>query len=130
MVRLYRMAVLRPRNNPVRLFGRRLVLLGLLSLIIIAGAGVWSTYKKERESYALRQEAEIQLNDLRERQTQLDSNIASLETDRGKEQVLREQYALAARGEGLIVIVDTPPVAPTHATSTLVDWFKKTFTWW
>ncbi len=124
------MAVLRPRNNPVRLFGRRLVLLGLLSLIIIAGAGVWSTYKKERESYALRQEAEIQLNDLRERQTQLDSNIASLETDRGKEQVLREQYALAARGEGLIVIVDTPPVAPTHATSTLVDWFKKTFTWW
>jgi len=91
---------------------------------------VWGTYKKERESYALRQEAEIQLKDLRERQIQLDSNIASLETDRGKEQVLREQYALAARGEGLIVIVDTPPVAPTHATSTLVDWFKKTFTWW
>ncbi len=124
------MAVLRPRNDPVRLFGRRLVLLGLFALIIAAGAGAWGAYKKERESYALRQEAEMQLDDLSKRQEQLDTDIASLETNRGKEQVLREQYALAARGEGLIVIVDTPPVAPTHATSSLVDWFKRTFTWW
>ncbi len=121
---------IRSRNDPVRLFGRRLVLLALLALIIIAGVGVWGTYQKERESYALRQEAEMQLSDLSERQTQLDLDIANLETDRGKEQVLREQYALAARGEGLIVIVDTPPVAPTRATSSLVDWLKKTFTWW
>ncbi len=118
------------RNNPVRLLGRRLILLALMASIIIVGAGVWGTYKKERESRALRQKAEIQLSDLSKRQTQLDADIASLETDRGKEQVLREQYALAARGEGLIVIVDTPPVAPTRATSSLIDWFKKTFTWW
>lgn len=130
MVRLYRMSVLRPRNDPVRLFGRRLVLLALFGLIIVASAGAWSAYRKEQESYGLRQEAEMQLADLSKRQTQLDIDIAHLETDRGKEQVLREQYALAARGEGLIVIVETPPVAPTHATSTLVDWFKKTFTWW
>jgi len=120
----------RSRNDPVRLFGRRLVLLGLFALIIIASVGVWGTYQKERESYSLRQEAEMQLGDLSKRQTQLDLDIANLETDRGKEQVLREQYALAARGEGLIVIVDTPPVAPTRATSSLVDWLKKTFTWW
>ena len=124
------MAVLRPRNDPVRLFGRRLVLLSLFALIIVAGAGAWGAYQKERESYALRQEAEMQLDDLSKRQTQLDTDIANLETNRGKEQVLREQYALAARGEGLIVIVDTPPVAPTHATSSLVDWFKRTFGWW
>ena len=124
------MAVLRPRNDPVRLFGRRLILLALFVLIVFSVAGVWSAYKKERESRALRQEAEMQLGDLSQRQEQLDADIASLETDRGKEQVLREQYALAARGEGLIVIVDTPPVAPTRATSSLVDWLKKTFTWW
>lgn len=124
------MAVLRPRNDPVRLFGRRLLLLGLLVLIVLSGMGVWSAYEKERESRLLRKEAEMRLGDLSKRQTQLDEDIANLETDRGKEQVLREQYALAARGEGLIVIVDTPPVAPTHATSSLVDWLKRTFTWW
>jgi|SRR3990167_9217431 len=124
------MAVLRPRNDPVRLFGRRLVLLGLLALILFSVVGVWGAYKKQQESRLLRKEAEMQLRDLSQRQEQLDADIASLETDRGKEQVLREQYALAARGEGLIVIVDTPPVAPTRATSSLVDWLKKTFTWW
>ena len=124
------MAVLRPRNDPVRLFGRRLVLLGLLALILFSVVGVWGAYKKQQESRLLRKEAEMQLCDLSQRQEQLDADIASLETDRGKEQVLREQYALAARGEGLIVIVDTPPVAPTRATSSLVDWLKKTFTWW
>ena len=121
---------IRSRNDPVRLFGRRLILLGLFALIVLSAMGVWSAYGKEQESRALRQEAEMQLGDLSQRQEQLDADIASLETDRGKEQVLREQYALAARGEGLIVIVDTPPVAPTRATSSLVDWLKKTFTWW
>ena len=114
----------------MRLFGRRLVLLGLFALIVLSAMGVWSAYQKEKESRLLRKEAEMQLTDLSQRQAQLDADIASLETDRGKEQVLREQYALAARGEGLIVIVDTPPVAPTRATSSLVDWLKKTFTWW
>lgn len=124
------MAVLRPRNDPVRLFGRRLILLGLSALIVLSAMGVWSAYQKEKESRLLRKEAEMQLGDLSQRQEQLDADIANLETDRGKEQVLREQYALAARGEGLIVIVDTPPVAPTRATSSLVDWLKRTFTWW
>ena len=114
----------------MRLFGRRLVLLGLFALIVLSAMGVWSAYQKEKESCLLRKEAEMQLGDLSKRQAQLDADIASLETDRGKEQVLREHYALAARGEGLIVIVDTPPVAPTRATSSLVDWLKKTFTWW
>ena len=121
---------IRSRNDPVRLFGRRLILFALFVIIVFSVAGVWSAYKKERESRALRQEAEMQLGDLSKRQAQLDVDIASLETDRGKEQVLREQYALAACGEGLIVIVDTPPVAPARATSSLVDWLKKTFTWW
>ena len=121
---------IRSRNDPVRLFGRRLILLALFALIVVALVGVWSTYKKERESYALRQEAEMQLNDLANRQMQLDADIENLQTNRGKEQVLREQYALAARGEGLIVIVDTPPVAPTRATSSVIDWLKKTFKWW
>ena len=121
---------IRWRNDPVRLLGRRLLLLALVGLVAVAILGTWGAYEKERESYALRLEAEGQLNDLSTRQSQLDADIASLETDRGKEEVLREQYALAARGEGLIVIVETPPVAPTRATSSVIEWFKKAFSWW
>ncbi len=121
---------IRWRNDPVRIFGRRLLLLALLGLIIVAIGGAWSGYKKERESGALRLQAEMQLSDLSERQSQLNADIANLETDRGKEEVLREQYALAAHGEGLIVIVDTPPVAPAEETSSVLEWLRKTLSWW
>lgn len=121
---------IRSRNDPVRLFGRRLVLLSLLGLIAVASAGAWNAYGKERESRALREQAEMQLSDLSKREAQLDADIANLETDRGKEQVLREQYALAARGEGLIVIVDAPKATPTQATSSVLEWLHKAFSWW
>ena len=121
---------IRSRNDPVRLFGRRLILLALSVLIVFSAMGAWSAYQKERESHTLRLQAEMQLSDLSKRQTKLDLNIANLETDRGKEQVWGEQYALAARGEGLIVIVDAPQAAQTRATSSVLEWLHKAFSWW
>ena len=121
---------IRWRNDTVRLFGRRLVLLALTGLIIVGIGGAWSAFEKERESRMLRVQAETQLGDLSKRQTQLDADIANLETDRGKEQVLREQYALAAKGEGLIVIVDAPQAVPTQAASPVLEWLHKAFSWW
>ena len=120
----------RLRNDPVRILWRRLLIFGLLVLVGIGVGGVWNAYEKASESKALRAQAQMQLEDLVERQTKLNSGIADLETDRGREEVLREQYALAAKGEGLIIIVDTPPLVPTEETSSLLEWLKKTFTWW
>ena len=120
---------IRLRNDPVRLFGKRLFLFALLLLVVVAVGGVWNAYQKEREAAALRTQAEVQLDDLAKRQAQLSSDIANLETDRGLEEVLREQYALAAQGEGLIVIVEPQP-EPVHATSTFMDKLKKAFMWW
>ena len=120
---------IRQRNDPVRLFGKRLIVLGLLALVVLAIGGVWNAYQKERESAALRTRAEVQLDDLTKRHAQLNADIANLQTDRGREEVLREQYALAAQGEGLIVIVE-PQQEPVHATSTFMDKLRKAFTWW
>ena len=120
---------IRQRNDPVRLFGKRLIVLGLLALVVLAIGGVWNAYQKERESAALRTRAEVQLDDLTKRHAQLSSDIANLQTDRGREEVLREQYALAAQGEGLIVIVE-PQQEPVHATSTFMDKLRKAFRWW
>lgn len=118
------------RRNPLKLFGKRLALLLLLALVALAASGVWGVYKKERESRALRMEAEAQLADLAGRKAQLEADIAKLKTPRGMEEALREQYRLAKSGEGLIVIVDPPTPVPIEATSTVMEWFNKTFTWW
>lgn len=124
------MMAIKQRDNPVRLFGRRLILGALLILVISAIWGVWSAYQKEQESRMLRTQAEVQRSDFAQRQTQLNSDIANLQTNRGKEGVLREQYTLGAMGEGLIVIVDPPVAIPREATSTVFDKLKKALWWW
>lgn len=122
---------MRQRGDPVRLLGRRLLLAALLGLAIFGLFGVWNTYQKERESAMLDKEAQAQASDLVEREGKLTNDITELQTDRGKEEALREQYALAAKGEHVIVIVDQPAqAAPTASSSAFVEWLHKTFPWW
>ncbi len=71
----------------------------------------------------------MQLEDFAQRHSQLTGDIASLQTSRGMEEVLREQYALAARGEGLIVIVDEAPAESVQATTTTILEKVKRFFW-
>lgn len=118
------------RRDPLRLFGKRLLLILLFVLVIIAISGVWKVYRKERESMSLRREAEVQLENLSKRQTQLERDIEKLKTPRGMEDALREQYRLAKTGEHLIIIVDPPTPAPIEATSSVMEWFQKTLSWW
>ena len=92
--------------------------------------GVWNAYQKQHESAALRTEAEVQLADLSKRQAKLNSDVTNLQTDRGMEAALREQYALGAMGEGLIVIIDPPKPVPIQATSTIFEKIKQAFRWW
>ena len=123
------MATIR-RNDPVRLLGRRALILLLLIIVVFAAFGVWRAYGKNQESGVLRAQAESRLSDLSGRQAQLTSDIAKLETERGKEEALRGQYAVAAKGEGLIVIVDSPQPPSEATSSSLLEWFHKAFLWW
>jgi cell division protein FtsB len=114
----------------VKLVGKRLMLLALFIVMSALASGVWNIAGKARESAALKHQAQAQLADLTKRQDQLTSDIDSLKTDRGKEEALRKQYALAAKGEHMIVIVDPSVQTAAAATSTPGDWFKGLFGWW
>ena len=118
------------RRDPLRLIGKRLFLILLFILVGAAISGVWKVYRKEQESFALRREAEIQLEDLSKRRAQLETDIEKLKTPRGMEEALREQYRLAKTGEHLIIIVDPQTPAPLEATSSVMEWFQKTLSWW
>ena len=118
------------RRDPLRLIGKRLLLICLLALVIVAVSSVWKVYRKAQESMSLRKEAEAQLLDLDKRRTQLETDITKLKTSRGMEETLREQYGLAKSGEHVIVIVDSPTPAPVPETSPVMEWFQKTLSWW
>ena len=119
------------QRDPARLFLRRIGLLILLVAVVFAISGVWGVYKKERESAILRVQAENERADLLKREARLKEDIDTLGTDRGLEEALREQYALAERGEGLIVIVEPQTPESVQATSSdALKWFQKIFFWW
>ena len=113
----------------MRLLRRRLLLVALLILVAVAVRGVWGVYQKEKESRVLREEAESQLGDLKNREASLRADISKLKSDRGMEEVLRGEYELAKEGEGLIVIVD-PPAPPPEERSGTMEWLHRAFSWW
>lgn len=121
------MAAVRERHDPVRLMWRRLLLIGLFLFVLSAAWAVWGIWGKERESAALDSQAQGQLADLEARQAKLQSDYAALETDRGKEAALRQEYGVGKQGENLIVIVEPDKPVPVQATSSMMQWLKDVF---
>ncbi|MBI5003742.1 hypothetical protein HZC00_01470 [Candidatus Kaiserbacteria bacterium] len=125
------MKVLSQKADPVRLFWRRVLLLVLIILVFLGISGVWRIYHREKESAILNQESAAHLADLTRREAHLKTDIANLDTDRGKETALREQYQMGKGGERMIIIVNPPTPVAAPATSTpFVEWFKSVFPWW
>jgi hypothetical protein len=125
------MVTLRERRNPTRIFMRRMTLAGLFVLLILAMSGVWGIYTKDRESIVLKEQALSQLADISIQQTQLTASIAELETARGKEAALRQQYSVGSPGEGMVMIVEPPAPAPVATTTTpFQKWIHSAFSWW
>ncbi len=117
------------REDPIRLMRRRLVILALLAFVFVGVRGVWGVYEKERESRTLRAETETQLAKLKIRETDLRRDMAALKSERGIEEVLREEYELAKEGEGVIVIVDSAEPPQKESAPTRMQRFGSWFGW-
>ncbi len=125
------MAIVGKRSDPVRLFARRLALLALLVIVMGACSALFDVYKKERDSRVLKNQAEAQLYNLNMQESHLTGEIARLETARGKEEVLRQNYEMAKEGENMIMIIE-PIDKPSPATSTapLRTWMHRWIPFW
>ncbi|RJR14024.1 hypothetical protein C4585_00955 [Candidatus Parcubacteria bacterium] len=118
------------KRDPARLFLRRIGLVALCIIVFIAASGVYKVYQKEKESRESRVQAENEYAELQKRETRLKEDLAMLQTDRGMEEALRQQYELAESGENLIVIVEPPTIPSTEATSSpLQKWFEGFLFW-
>ena len=124
------MASIRQRNNPVRLFWRRLLVLVLIVIVMFGIWAVWGVYQKERESSARRQQAEAQLKDLSARAKNLTASIGTLETERGQEEALRDAYEVGKAGEGMVLIVDQAPTSTPQVSEPEPNLFRRIFWWW
>lgn len=78
----------------------------LLVVVLLLLKSVWGVYKKDYMARINRQEAEIALANLKNKQAGLEKEIARLETDRGVEEELRRRFQVVRPGEQVLVIVD------------------------
>jgi cell division protein FtsB len=125
------MVTLRGRTDPLKLMGRRLLILVLTLLVVSCAWAVWNVYHKNKEAAELRREAETQLADLQQHEAKLEADYEKLKTARGLEEELRQEYAVGAAGESMIVIVEPEQPAPVEATSSAVmQWIKDVFSHW
>ncbi len=125
------MAIVGKRSDPVRLFARRLALLILFILVLAACSALWDVYKKERDSRVLKNQAEAQLFNLTMQENHLSAEITRLETARGKEELLRQNYEMAKEGENVIMIIE-PPESPRvlATTSPMMRWMHRIIPFW
>ena len=84
------------------------IITGILFIILVFLANAaWGAYVKYKETEVTRGEAESRLEKLKDREKDIRGEIARLETERGVEEEIRNQFGFAKEGEGVIVIVES-----------------------
>ena len=81
-----------------------LVILAII-LILFAWKVVGIASKLE-DTYKNKKIEQQKIIDLKQRKEKLSSDIEKLNTDEGKEEMIRENFGLVKEGEGVVVIVD------------------------
>lgn len=124
------MAITDRQGRIVRLLWRRARIGALLILVIFAGSAVWNIWAKEQDSRVMRDRAQQELSDLQTQESRLHADIGSLQTERGKEEALRQQYEVGKPGEKLIIIVEPDKPQVVEATSSFSVWVHKFLPFW
>jgi cell division protein FtsB len=96
-----------------------ILMLGVFSVLSIKG--VFSAYAMYTIQDERRGEAVAELAALKERESLLSQENAWLQTERGKEQLFREQYMVAKSGENVMIVVSDNVDAAQSVTKEIDD---------
>ncbi len=128
------MRELQARRRLRRFVYSKVTVVVLLILVIFVGRSVWSVYQKNRIANYHYVQSEIRLNELRERQSEIESDVRRLSSVRGREEEIRRTLPVAKEGERVIVILDQDlesgleeNLESAPKKSTWRDWFRVWF---
>jgi len=94
-------------KNKFKNFMRSKPVLVLLTIILIAF--VWNIVNltiKLEDTYKNKKIEQEKISDLENRKAKLSTDIDKLNTDKGKEEAIRENFGMVKEGEQVIVVVD------------------------
>lgn len=84
------------------------VLVILAILIVFIAKGTWGVYQKEIESRKNVAMVMNELESLEQRKVFLEAETEKLNSEEGKEEVIRQKYQVSKDGERVLVVVDKP----------------------
>jgi len=101
------MSRLKEKNKIKKIIYSWPVLIFLLLILLLVVKGVWSVYQTQKISLENKLSSEKEYQELERRNQLLSSDLALLETDKGKEMEIREKFQVIKAGEQLAVIIDS-----------------------
>jgi len=119
------------KRENYRFWHSPIALIVLFLIVILFGYNLISLIKKEKETEDKKNLVIDQINDLQKRENLFTEEISNLDTEEGKERIIREKYQVAKDGEKVLVIVDeeeknTQP-EEVKKSNGVFDWFKGIF---
>lgn len=108
-----------------------IVLLVLFGLLVLLGFKIWDLVEKHQQTTLFRKIAEEEFDNLSKRAEDLNQNISDLNTEEGKEGIIRVKYQVAKEGEKVLSIIGEEEEAQTEeiekGNKSFVDKIKSFF---
>lgn len=83
-----------------------IALIILFFILVFFGYKIIDLLKKDMETSHEKELTLDRINDLQKREASLNIDISKLQTEEGKEEIIREKYPVAKEGEKMVTIVD------------------------
>lgn len=119
------------KRNNYKFWHSPIALVVLFCFFLLFGYNVINLIEKERETTSKKELILEKIDNLKEREVSLSSNISKLKTEEGTEEIIREKYQVAKSGEKMVIIVDedreklqTEVKSDAHGFG---SWIKKVF---
>jgi cell division protein FtsB len=102
-----------------------LVAIFLLLLLIWGCIVVVRIYFKYHEAVVFRNQSQSDLAELKIKESELNTKIANLSTDRGIEAEVRDRYRVVKPGEQLVIVVGATSSTTTETVTSSEPWWQK-----
>ena len=118
------------KRNNYQFWHSPLVLLFLFAFLLFFGYKIIDLMKINIETARKKEIKQLEIDDLEKRELSLSIDIAKLETEEGKEEIIRGKYQVAKPGEKVVSIVEEEidtSLDEERKSHGFWNWLKKVF---
>lgn len=114
----------RHKQKVRRVLYSKITIGALVVLVLFVGFKTWGIYQKERLSRKILEEAQTTHAELSLRAVALSADFERLNTDIGFEEVVRDRYGVAKRGEEVVILLENDKDGITDEEKEVGWWAK------